>query len=58
MKLDKIKRYYLNHLSCMNFGVKKITNKQTVYSIKLKKITTFMMGELDKICKIIEGAGN
>ena len=54
MKLEKIKKYYLNNVSCLSFAVGKITTKEKVYSIKLRKITDFMVEELEKICKIIE----
>ena len=58
MKVEKIKKFYFSDISCKSFGVSKISSKNFVFSIKLKKITKFMISELEKICEIIEKEKN
>ena len=58
MKVEKIKKFYFSDISCKSFGVSKISSQNFVFSIKLKKITNFMVIELEKICEIIEKEKN
>lgn len=54
LEVEKMRKFFFEELSCETFAVGKLQKQKLVYSLKLKKITSFMTEELEKICKIIE----
>lgn len=54
LKISKIKKYYIENLSDISFGVSKLTKNQVVFSFKLRKLNSYIKREMEKINKEIE----